>query len=91
MAFFEGLDGSSARSDLAEEIGYQGLAFVEDWWSWSDQQAYVRLLLLHRISTPSFSADWLTICCSLLGQVLLLILELGRAMADDRAAATFGE
>lgn len=90
MAFFEGLDGSSARSDLAEEIGYQGLAFVEDWWSWSDQQAYVRLLL-HRIFTPISSTDWLTICTSLLGQVLLLILELGRAMADDRAAATFGE
>lgn len=49
MAFFEGVDAANGRADLAEEIGNQGLAFVEDWWSWSDQQAYVRpsFLLAH--------------------------------------------
>lgn len=41
MSFFEGVE-SGGRSDLAEEIGSQGLRFVDDWWSWSDQQAYVR-------------------------------------------------
>jgi hypothetical protein len=44
MAFFEGVDAGGGRSDLAEEIGQQGLRFVDDWWSWSDQQAYVRRL-----------------------------------------------
>lgn len=45
MVFFEGVDDGGGRSDLAEEIGHQGLKFVDDWWSWSDQQAYVRRMM----------------------------------------------